>query len=115
MQPILRLLRPTFWHTVMGASILALLFLARQRLGWWPRHAFGFAASTGWVMDVIWFSVFLAWTAKMVVLKSGGPGLYGRRRPSFLGLALGQIVAGGLWLMVDYLTGTVGNRIPMLY
>jgi hypothetical protein len=71
----------------------------------------------GWVMDVIWFSVFLAWTAKMVVLKSGDPGLYARSRPLFLGPALGQIVAGGLWLLVlvDYLTGTVGNRIHMLY
>ena len=69
----------------------------------------------GWVMDVIWFSVFLAWTAKMIVLRFGGPGLYARSRPLFLGLALGQIVAGGLWLVVDHHTGTVGNRIPMLY
>ncbi|MFP6647168.1 MAG: DUF6784 domain-containing protein [Candidatus Latescibacterota bacterium] len=49
------------------------------------------------------------------MLKSGGPGLYAHSRPLFLGLAQGQIVAGGLWLLVDYLTGTVGNRIPMLY
>ena len=69
----------------------------------------------GWVMDVIWFSVFLAWTAKMIVLRFGGLGLYARSRPLFLGLALVQIVAGGLWLVVDYLTGTVGNRIPLLY
>ena len=51
----------------------------------------------------------------MIVLRFGGPGLYARSRPLFLGLVLGQIVAGGLWLVVDYLTGTVGNRIPLLY
>ena len=59
--------------------------------------------------------MFLAWSAKMIVLRFGGPGLYARSRPLFLGLALGQIVAGGLWLVVDHHTGTVGNRIPMLY
>jgi hypothetical protein len=101
--------------TGAGSVVMVLLFRARERLGWWPLHPAGFPVSMGWVMDVIWFSVFLAWTAKMIVLKFGGPGLYARSRPLFLGLALGQIVAGGLWLVVDYLTGTVGNRIPLLY
>ncbi len=101
--------------TSAGAIVMGLLFLARERLGWWPLHPVGFPVSMGWVMDVVWFSVFLAWAAKMIVLRSGGPGLYARSRPLFLGLALGQIVAGGLWLMVDCFTGTVGNRIPMLY
>ena len=82
---------------------------------WRSLHPVDFSVSMGWVMDVIWFSVFLAWTAKMIVLKFGGPGLYARSGPLFLGLAPGQIVAGGLWLVVDYLTGMVGNQIPMLY
>lgn len=101
--------------TAAGSVVMGLLFIARERLAWWPLHPVGFPVSMGWVMDVIWFSVFLAWTAKVIVLRFGGPAMYGRSKPLFLGLALGQIVAGGLWLVVDSLTGTVGNRIPMLY
>ena len=63
----------------------------------------------GWAMDRIWFSVFLAWVVKALGLRLGGAWFYTRSRPLFLGLALGQIVAGGLWLLVDAYTGKVGN------
>ena len=52
-------------------------------------------------MDRIWFSVFIAWVFKACGLRFGGAW--------FIGLALGQIVAGGLWLLVDAFTGKVGN------
>ena len=60
-------------------------------------------------MDRIWFSVFIAWVFKVCGLRFGGAWFYNRSRPLFLGLALGQIVAGGLWLLVDAFTGKVDN------
>ena len=50
-------------------------------------------------MDNIWFSVFLAWIIKVVVLKYGGPGVYAKPRPFFFGVVLGQFVVGGMWLV----------------
>ena len=70
-----------------------------------------FAASMGWVMDQIWFSILLAWLIKTLALRFGGASLYRKTVPFFLGLALGQIVVGGCWLLIDALTGTVGNRL----
>ena len=59
----------------------------------------------------MFFSVFLAWLFKTVVLRYGGPGLYLRTRPFFLGLILGQFVTAGVWYVVDHFTGTSGNPV----
>ena len=99
--------------TGSGALLMGLLIAARQRYLWWPFQPLGFVVSMGWVMDSIWFSVFLAWFCKVLFLKYGGPRLYPKTVPFFLGLALGQIAVGGLWLFIDGITGTVGNRIPV--
>ena len=101
--------------TLSGGLVMALLMIARQRLMWWPFHPLGFAVSAGWTMRYIWFSVFLAWLIKLAILRYGGVGLYHKIRPFFLGLIAGQFATGGLWLVVDALTGTVGNVIPVMY
>ncbi len=99
--------------TAGGGGVMALLMTARHRFVWWPLHPLGFAVSPGWALNNIWFSIFLAWLIKVVVLKYGGPGLYRSTRPFFLGIVLGQFVVGGLWLVIDGFTGTVGNSIPV--
>ena len=99
--------------TAVGGLIMAGLMVARHKFIWWPFHPLGFAVSMGWAMVNIWFSVFLAWMIKVLVLKYGGPALYQKTRPFFLGIVLGQFVVGGLWLLIDGFTGMVGNRIPV--
>ena len=99
--------------TAGGGGVMGLLMMARQRFLWWPLHPLGFAVSPGWALDRIWLSIFLAWLIKVVVLKYGGPGLYQKTRPFFLGVVLGQFVVGGLWLVIDGFTGMVGNVIPV--
>ena len=94
-----------------GALVMGALLIARNHWAWWPLHPVGFAASMGWVMDHIWFSIFVAWLVKALALRFGGAALYRKTVPLFLGIALGQIVAAGFWLVVDGLTGTVGNRL----
>jgi len=97
--------------TGIGAGIMALLMLARHRFLWWPLHPLGFPIGGIWVVDQISFSVFLAWLLKALVLKYGGPRLYRRTRPFFLGLILGQFTTAGMWLIVDFLTGMTDNAI----
>jgi hypothetical protein len=99
--------------TAVGSAVMGGLMIARHKFIWWPLHPLGFAVSMGWVMVSIWFSIFLAWLIKAVVLKYGGPTLYGTTRPLFLGIVLGQFVVAGFWLIIDGFTGTVGNSIPV--
>ena len=62
-------------------------------------------------MNPLWFSVFLAWAVKKLVLRFGGAGVYRRSQVFFLGLIAGQALSNGLWLIIDYFTGKVGNHI----
>ena len=105
---------PNWWgwlHTGIGAGIMSLLMLARQRLLWWPLHPLGYPIGVIWAMNQIWFSIFLAWLIKMVVLTYGGARLFRRIRPFFLGLIAGQFVIAGFWLCVDFLTGMTDNMV----
>ena len=90
--------------------MLALTWV-RQRFLWWPLHPIGFPIMTSWVVDWMWFSVFLAWLVKVTVLKYGGAPLFARSREFFLGLIVGRVLISGGWLVVDYISGMVGNPI----
>ena len=99
--------------TGFGTLIMGGLMAARHYFIWWPFHPLGFAVSTGWVMNSIWFSIFLAWLIKIIALKYGGPRTYALTRPFFIGVVIGQFVAAGLWLVIDGFTGMVGNSVPV--
>ena len=94
----------------VGTGMLLLTWL-RQRFLWWPLHPIGFPIMTSWVVDWMWFSVFLAWLVKVTVLKYGGAPLFARSREFFLGLIVGRMLISGGWLVVDYISGMVGNPI----
>ena len=98
-------------NTFVGAGIMALLMLARQILVWWPLHPIGYPISAVWLMEQLWFSIFLAWLLKLLVMKYGGPKLFRRSRPFFLGLILGQFSIAGFWLIIDFFTGMTDNVV----
>ncbi len=94
--------------TAIGAAVMGMLMLARQRLLWWPLHPLGFPVSSA--CDTIVFTIFLSWLTKYLMLKYGGAKLYVRLKPFFLGLIAGHYVPAALWYFVDALTGASGNR-----
>lgn len=115
---VVRLIRsptePHLWgwiNTGVGAVIMMLLMLARWRYVWWPLHPLGYPVAPIWIMDQLWFSMFLAWLIKVMVLKYNGVGGYRKTRPFFLGMIAGHIVPGGIWLIIDHFTGMTGNMI----
>ena len=90
---------------------MALMMFARQRFAWWPVHPIGFPIGANSMMNHVWFSVFLAWLIKKAILRYGGAALYKRSQAFFLGLIVGQVLCNGIWLVIDYFTGKVGNSI----
>jgi hypothetical protein len=112
-----RILKPSpvffqgFLYTGMGAGIAAILMLLRTRLTWWPLHPVALPLNTTAYTDLYFFSVFLAWGIKAVVLKFGGGMLYRKTRPFFMGIILGEVVCAGGWIIVDYFTGMFRNIV----
>ena len=63
------------------------------------------------MMDRVWFNVFLAWIIKRFTLHVGGAATYKTSQSFFVGLIIGEALCNGLWLVVDYLTGKLGNVV----
>jgi hypothetical protein len=98
----------------IGGSVMALLMWARHHFLWWPLNPLGYTISANWKTGHIFASALLAWLLKFLILRYGGPKLYKSLRPFFLGLILGEIVAAGGWLVVDYITGHVGSFLTQV-
>jgi hypothetical protein len=86
----------------MAAGFLMVLFLRIMRSSflWWPFHPAGYALSVSFAMDYFWFCFFIAWLAKAVLVRFGGMRAYNAAIPLFLGLVLGDYIAGSLWALV---------------
>lgn len=90
----------------LGAGLFLLFSFLRSRLFWWP-HPIGFVVWVGaWPMMQMWFSYFLGWLCKAIILKYGGGRVYSRWRRFFIGLIVGELVATVLWVLIAWLTGT---------
>jgi uncharacterized protein DUF6785/uncharacterized protein DUF6784 len=94
-----------------GAVVTGLLVAANRLMVNWPLHPVGFVLSHINYAASMWFSVFLAWLTKVVVVRWFGPRGFAIVRPFFIGLILGQFAAGGFWLIVDFFTGFTGNKL----
>ncbi|NKB72863.1 MAG: hypothetical protein GKR89_37820 [Candidatus Latescibacteria bacterium] len=97
--------------TGLGAAGMTALMWMRHHWVWWPLHYLGFPIGGVWIIKQVWFSIFLAWLIKLVVMQYGGPRLYKATRPFFLGLIIGQFVVAGVWLVIDYCTGMTDNTV----
>ncbi len=98
----------------IGGSVMGLLMWVRHYFLWWPLNPLGYAISANWKTGHIFGSALLAWLFKLMILKYGGAKLYRNLRPFFLGLILGEVVAAGSWLVIDYITGHVGSFLTQI-
>ncbi len=94
----------------LGMGVMFLLTFFRNYFLWWPLHPVGFALGFGSPASQCWFSFFLAWLIKSLILKYGGSTIYKNSKHFFLGLFLGAFVSQAVWIVIDYLARGGGNR-----
>jgi hypothetical protein len=95
----------------IGFITMGILIFARQNFLWWPLHPIGFLVGPVWLMDQLWFSIFVVWLIKKLILKYGGVQIYNKFKYFFLGLPLGLYTCAGIWFIIDLFTGRQGNQI----
>jgi len=98
-------------YTAIGAGIYLVFTALRFRWTSWPFHPIGYCIGSVWIMDNIWFTIFLTWLTKAAILRYGGMVWYSNLRPVFLGLICGQFTCNVVWLVLDWLTGHTGNPV----
>lgn len=86
----------------IGLVLMGLLMFLRQQFLWWPLHPIGFVIAPVWLMDFLWFSIFVAWLVKKIILKYGGVKTYEKSKYFFLGLPLGLYTCAGIWVFIDW-------------
>lgn len=80
----------------------AAVALTTLRLYGWPLHPVGYLIAGLAPSFYFWFSIFLGWLAKFVVLRLGGASLYERGKPIFVGMILGETGAAAAWLIASH-------------
>jgi len=107
------------WLTYLsGADVSASLFMAfgfgltlifmtlKVRFLWWSLHPVAYPLATSFTLNTgLWFSIFLSWLAKWLILRHRGLKAYRQAFPFFIGLILGEFIIGGLWSII----GIVGK------
>jgi len=88
-----------------GFVIVGLLMAARTRFLWWPLHPVGYALAGTFTMPWLWCATLLGWLVKLLILRYGGRKTYHRLLPFFIGLILGDYVAGAFWALFGLATG----------
>ncbi|MCS6777402.1 MAG: DUF6785 family protein [Chloroherpetonaceae bacterium] len=89
---------PTQLFYMAGGAVLTLfLRVMRGAFLWWPFHPAGYALAVSYAMDYFWFCFFIAWVLKALIIRFGGMRAHNLAVPFFLGLILGDYVAGSLW------------------
>ena len=85
----------------LGSVAMAALIYLRHRFVWWPLHPVGLAISGSYLTRRTSFTVFIAWLIKVVMLRVGGPSIYRKSRPLFVGLLVGYILGVALSAGID--------------
>ena len=62
-------------------------------------------------MGRIWFSIFVGWLAKWLLVKYGGASIYRKAQPYFIGMIIGEAAAAAGWMTV----GLVRNAMGLSY
>jgi hypothetical protein len=100
-----------FWFFVGGLLSVSLLAFLRGAFLWWPLHPAGFALGISYAMNYFWLCVFVAWLAKLCIIRYGGMNAHKRAIPFFLGLILGDYTIGALWSLLALYLGQPTYKI----
>ena len=92
---------PASLFMALGFFLTLILMAMKVRFLWWILHPVAYPLATSFTLNTgLWFSIFLSWLAKWLILRHGGLKTYRQAVPFFIGLILGEFITGGLWSII---------------
>jgi hypothetical protein len=85
-----------------GFVLTGLLAFLRLRFSWWPLHPVGYLLVNTSPIRWGWFSFFVGWCVKSLVVRFGGAKLYTSLKPFVIGIVVGEALASVFWLLAAY-------------
>lgn len=105
----------TSWlHISVGFVITALLEFASLRWTAWPILPVGYVAYHGAFIGNAWFSIFVGWALKVMIVRFGGTSLFQKNRPFFIGIIFGEALAAAIWLVINGIIVFSGGEIKSI-
>jgi len=98
---------------LLGGFLMFLLYFLRIRFVNFPVHPIGMAFTYNVPTQWVWFSFFLGWLFKSMILKYGGVSVYRKLLPFFFGLIIGAFFSAGLWNIINFFTHQQGIHLTV--
>lgn len=98
-------------HIIAGFILATILEAGSLRWTNWPILPVGYIVSYGAFIGNAWFSVFMGWLVKTLIVRWGGSTLFIKARPLFVGMIFGEALAAGIWLIINAIL--VLNGLPI--
>ena len=95
----------------VGMALVLGLKGLRTRFTGMPLHPAGYALAISFAMDYFWFSVFISWLIKVIIIRYWGMTAYRTGMWFFLGLILGDYMAGSIWAILGPSFGFANYKI----
>jgi len=96
--------RSLIWMGI-GTAMGMFFLLMRRFFLWWQLHPAGYVIGGTWSLNLLWFSIFLSWLAKWIILKFGGLKTHRKASNFFIGLVLGEFIMASFWGLLGTLLG----------
>lgn len=95
-------------HVGIGFGIAGVLQLATLRWAAWPFTPIGFLMASNPYIRQAWFSIFLGWLLKTLIVKYGGAKMFQQARPVFYGMVFGEALAALFWMITNFYLAAAG-------
>jgi hypothetical protein len=103
------------WSYISAGFFAVVLFsLIRFRFSKWPIHPILFLVWGTYPMGKTYWAFLIGWGTKELIVKFGGGQVYEKLKPLFVGIIMGEIIAGGISIIFAFLYYFVftGNLLP---
>ena len=88
---------------LVGIATVLTITIARSYFSWWPISPIGFVVAAGGPVRNAFFSVFLAWLLKTILIRIGGIRLYNKIQPLIIGIMVGYVLGAAVRILADTL------------